>query len=67
MGDRVTQDRPEGLADKKPKKREAGDDGFDMPKRRKVRGAGQLGLGAAGQHSQAAAELRSQAEEVAWR
>lgn len=40
MGDRVTQDRPEGLADKKPKKREAGDDGFDMPKRRKGAGGG---------------------------
>lgn len=45
MGDRVTRERPEGLAGKKPKKREAGgEEGFDMPKRKKVRGGG-TGLG----------------------
>ncbi len=37
MGDRVARERPEGLAERKPKKREAGEgEAFDMPKRRKV-------------------------------
>lgn len=41
MGDRVTRERPEGLAGKKPKKREAGgEEGFDMPKRKKGAGGG---------------------------
>lgn len=39
MGDRVARERPDGLAPKKSKKRDAGpeDGGFDLPKRRKVR------------------------------
>ena len=37
MGDRVARERPEGLAERKPKKREAGEgEAFDLPKRRKV-------------------------------
>ena len=41
MGDRVARERPEGLAGKKPKKREAGEgEAYDLPKRRKVGGPG---------------------------
>lgn len=39
MGDRVARERPEGLAERKTKKREQGEEGYDLPKRRKV-GAG---------------------------
>lgn len=42
MGDRVARERPEGLAERKPRKREAGEgEAFDLPKRRKVRGGGE--------------------------
>lgn len=41
MGDRVARERPEGLAERKPRKREAGEgEAFDLPKRRKVGGGG---------------------------
>ncbi len=42
MGDRVLQTKPEGIDERKTKKKRDANDDFDLPKKRKVRREGQL-------------------------